>query len=337
MIIVRTVRHSDIDGVLELAKQAFPGMTTLPPDADVLREKIDVSVNSIAKTITTPAEETYFFVMEDTASSKIIGTAAIIACLGNMDEFYSYKLNKVTYSSRDLDKKVTFEMLHLSNHFEGYAEVATLYLDKDYRQDGNGKLLARSRYLFMAQFRDRFPDAVMADLRGYFDENGRSPFWDAVGQHFFDMDFAEGDLHGAIHGNQFIADLMPKQPIYVNLLPEAAQKVIGQANVKGQSALAMLKKEGFRWNGHVDIFDAAPSVDTKIEDIDSVKNSVLADIAGVCDDDVEQIAMISSGDVNKFAVCNSSIVVEQDGIKLPSKVIKQLNLSVGDSVRYLLA
>lgn len=337
MIIVRTVRDSDIDGVLELANQAFPGMTTLPPDVDVLQKKIHASLNSLAKTIETPAEETYFFVMEDSANGKIIGTAAIIACLGNADEFYSYKLNKVTHSSRDLDKKITFETLNLSNHFEGFAEVATLYLHKDYRKNGNGKLLARSRYLFMAQFRERFPENVMSDLRGYFDENGRSPFWDAVGQHFFEMDYAEGDLYGAIHGNQFIADLMPKQPIYVNLLPESAQKVIGQPNVKGQSALAMLKKEGFRWNGHVDIFDAAPSVDTCIDDIVSVKDSELAPLVGMCDDNVAQQAMISNSDINHFSVCNTGLAVEQEGIRLPSNTIAQLNLSIGDSVRYLLA
>ena len=42
----------------------------------------------------------------------------------------------------------------------------------------------------MAEFRERFPAQVMADLRGYFDEQGRSPFWEAIGKHFFDMDFS---------------------------------------------------------------------------------------------------------------------------------------------------
>jgi len=265
MIIVRTARESDIDGVLELAKQAFPGMTTLPPDRAVLAEKLTRSIKSIAKEVNEPSDESYFLVMEDIETNTLIGTSAVLACLGNVDEFYSYKLNKVTHSCKELEKKISVETLNLSNHFEGFAEVATLYLHKDYRRNGNGKLLARSRYLFMAQFRERFPDGVMADLRGYFDEDGRSPFWDAVGQHFFDMSFAEADLYGAVNGNQFIADLMPKHPLYVNMLPESAQQVIGQPNVKGKPALKMLNNEGFQWNGHVDIFDAAPSVDTRID------------------------------------------------------------------------
>lgn len=336
MILVRTARESDIEGVLALAKQAYPGMTTLPPERDVLEAKLRNSVSSIDKTLENPKEESYFLVMHDSDSDAIVGTAAIISSLGAKEAFYSYKLNKVTQSCRELDKRVTFETLNLSNHFEGFAEVATLYLHKDHRKNGNGKLLARSRYLFMAQFRERFPSSVMADLRGYFDEQGRSPFWDAVGKHFFDMSFADADLYGGIHGNQFIADLMPKHPLYVNMLPREAQEVIGQPNVKGKPALEMLKQEGFRWNGHVDIFDAAPSVDTKIDDIVSVKNSHQAEVIGISEFDHDERAMIATSNVDDFRTLISTISVEKGGVKIPRATMKALNLELGDRVRYLI-
>lgn len=336
MILVRTARESDIDGVLDLAKQAYPGMTTLPPERSVLEAKLLNSINSIQTRLENPNEETYFLVMEDSDADKIVGTAAIIASLGGKEEFYSYKLNKVTQSSKELDKRVTFETLNLSNHFEGFAEVATLYLHQDYRKNGNGKLLASSRYLFMAQFRDRFPDSIMADLRGYFDEHGRSPFWDAVGSKFFDMTFADADLYGGIHGNQFIADLMPKHPLYVNMLPQDAQDVIGQPNVKGKPALEMLKNEGFRWNGHVDIFDAAPSVDTKIDDIASVKGSHEAEVIGISEYEQDERAMIATNDIHSFRTLISTISVEKGGVKIPRHAIKSLNLELGDRVRYLI-
>lgn len=335
MIIVRTANAADIGGVLELAKQAYPGMTTLPPERDVLSAKLENSVSSIQKSIETPNGEMYFLVMEDTSSKAIVGTAAVIASLGNNEAFYSYKLNKVTQTSKELDKKITFETLNLSNHFEGFSEVATLYLDKDYRQNGNGKLLARSRYLFMAQFRDRFPESVMADLRGYFDEHGRSPFWNAVGSHFFDMSFADADLYGGIHGNQFIADLMPKHPLYVNMLPQAAQEVIGQPNVVGKPALRMLNEEGFQWNGHVDIFDAAPSVDTKIDDIKSVRNSHLAEVIGISEADSDEAAMICNSDINSFTTISTTVSFEKGGVRIPRAVMHALNIELGDSIRYL--
>lgn len=336
MIVVRTVRESDIDGILGLAKQAYPGMTTLPPKQDVLEAKITNSINSVNKNDTELESESYFLVMEDSETGHVVGTSAIIANLGFSEPFYSYKLNRVTQTCKELDKKISFETLNLSNHFEGFSEVATLFLDKNYRKNGNGKLLARSRYLFMAQFRSRFPESVMADLRGYFDDQGRSPFWDAVGRHFFDMSFADADLYGGIHGNQFIADLMPKHPLYVNMLPEAAQAVIGQPNVVGKPALEMLKSEGFRWNGHVDIFDAAPSVDTKIDDVVSIKNSHLSEIIGLSDAEDDELAMLSTSEVNSFKTVYSKVSVEKGGVRIPRDVLKALDLKLGDSVRYLL-
>lgn len=342
MIKVRIARESDIDGVLALAKQAYPGMTTLPPERDVLITKLRNSVRSVAKDVSVPEDESYFLVMEDAEQSKVVGTAAVIACLGSDDQFYSYKLNKVTQSCKELDKRVSVQTLNLSNHFEGYSEVATLYLDKHYRQHGNGRLLARSRYLFMAQFRQRFPNGVMADLRGYFDESGNSPFWNAVGSHFFDMEFAEADLHGAIYGNQFIADLMPKHPIYINMLPASAQKVIGKCNVVGKPAMKMLETEGFEWNGHVDIFDAAPSVDAQIDNLVAVKNSRVAtfiDVLSSADslsDMPPQLAYVATGDIADFQACESNLVLTTEGVVLPKATVESLNLTVGDEVRYLL-
>ena len=188
----------------------------------------------------------------------------------------------------------------------------------------------------MAQFRNRFPETVMADLRGYFDEHGHSPFWNAVGQHFFEMDFAEADLYGAINGNQFIADLMPKQPIYVNMLPQSAQDVIGRPNSKGKPALQMLNDEGLRWNGHVDIFDAAPSVDCKIDDMLSIKNSHSAELLGISEYEGDESAMVANSDIDSFQTCLSTISVERGGVRLPRDVIKALGLNLGDPVRYLL-
>ena len=133
MILVRTVRETDIDGVFKLAQQAYPGMTTLPPQLDVLQAKISNSINSVRNDTQALSNQSYFLVMEDTSTGQVVGTSAIIANLGHQEPFYSYKLNKVTQTSKELDKKITFETLNLSNHFEGFAEVATLYLDESYR------------------------------------------------------------------------------------------------------------------------------------------------------------------------------------------------------------
>ena len=336
MLIVRPIRDGDIDGLLRLAEAAYPGMTTLPPDREVLSKKIKQSIASLSVPVTEPGRENYLLVMEDTDSKCLVGTAGIIAQLGEEDQFYSYKINKVTHYSRALDKKVTVETLNLSNHFEGFAEVATLFLDKPYRKNGNGKLLARSRYLFMAEFRERFPEQVMADLRGYFDASGRSPFWDAIGQQFFGMSFSEADLFGGVHGNQFIADLMPKQPMYVNLLPQEAQDVIGRPHDQGKPALAMLEKEGFHWRGQVDIFDGAPSVDAFIDQLGTIKASIRARVAVSNGDFESQQYLICGGDAANFAACISHLNILQNGaVALPRQTLQALNLQIDDPVRYV--
>ena len=55
------------------------------------------------------------------------------------------------------------------------------------------------------------------------DERGGSPFWDGVAGRFFGMTFQEADYFNAINGNQFIADLMPKHPVYVAMLSDSAR------------------------------------------------------------------------------------------------------------------
>src|SRR5207244_12490791 len=105
--------------------------------------------------------------------------------------------------------------------------------------------LARIRYLFMKLHRARFGDRTRAELRGVMDEVGNSPFWDALAGRFFGMTFPEADEFNAVHGTRFIADLMPKTPIYVDLLAESAKVVMGQPHPSGRAALRMLEHEGF--------------------------------------------------------------------------------------------
>ena len=69
------------------------------------------------------------------------------------------------------------------------------------------------------------------------DEAGGSPFWDGVAGRFFGMNFQEADQFNAINGNQFIADLMPKHPIYIAMLPETARAVMGLPHPTGRAAM----------------------------------------------------------------------------------------------------
>ena len=85
------------------------------------------------------------------------------------------------------------------------------------------------------------------------------------------MEFEAADVANAAMGNQFIADLMPRHPIYVALLPKAARDTLGRPHDNAAPAFNMLLKEGFSFRGYIDVFDGGPLVDARIDEIKTVQ------------------------------------------------------------------
>lgn len=273
MLIVRPIRKQDFPALQEIAEQSGIGFTSLPQNDELLKAKIDRSVNSFATEADKPGDQGYLFVAEDTDSGEVVGTAGIEAAVGLTDAFYHYRLGSVVHSSPELGIHKTVKTLSLCNDFTGAAELCTLFLKKSHRKGSNGRLLAKSRFLFMASHPQRFGDTVIAEMRGVSDEEGRSPFWQWLQEHFFDLDFPTADYLTGIGEKRFIAELMPKYPIYVNLLSQAAQDVIGEVHPSTKPAIALLEQEGFRYKDYVDIFDAGPTVECPVEHIETVRQS----------------------------------------------------------------
>ncbi len=267
---VRPACMDDLEALHALAGMADGVMTNLPADRGALEDRIAWSDRSFEADILQPVDEFYLLVLED-VDGQVIGAASIFSRLGAKWPFYSYKVSRVTHVSRDLDRIFSTHVLHLVNDFDGATEVGGLILNPQRRKGGLGKLLARSRYLFIALHRERFADTVIADLRGWI-ENGASPFWDAVPGPFFGSGFQEADVHNALYGNQFIADLMPRYPIYCSMLPKAAREAIGRPHRGSEPALHMLEAEGFIQDGYCDIFDGGPTVHARTDAIRTIQN-----------------------------------------------------------------
>ena len=266
---VRLAGQGDLTALMDLAKLSGAGMTNLPADAATLAGKIAWSERSAAAVITEPDDEYYLLVLDD-GQGHAIGTASLFSRLGAKWPFYSYRQTRVTHVSRDLGRIFATQVLHLVNDYDGASEVGGLFLHPNARATGLGRLLARSRYLFIARHRERFGDRVVAELRGWI-ENGVSPFWEAIARPFFGRPFSEADRYNAIHGNQFIVDLMPRYPIYVTMLPEAAQQAIGKPHRDSVPALRLLQSEGFANDGYCDIFDGGPTLCARIDAIETVR------------------------------------------------------------------
>lgn len=276
MMIIRAIESGDLQALEHLVAGTGIGMTSLPRDRASLHKRIEQSLRSFGRTPQEALygeEELFFFVLEDSASGRVVGTSAVKAGIGMGEPFYSYRLSTVVHASRELGVHKVIPTLYLTNDYTGCAEIGSLYLDPAYRHNGNGRLLSKCRFLFLAEFVERFPEKVVAEMRGVSDEHGRSPFWECLGQHFFSMEFSRADYLTGTRGKTFIAELMPRNPIYVPLLKPAAQAVIGRVHEHTRGALKLLQEEGFHFEGYVDIFDGGPTLEARVREIRSVRRS----------------------------------------------------------------
>ncbi len=329
---LRAARLSDLEHLYEMAKLTGGGFTNLPPDRKALSAKLELAAEAFANTEDELTEEQFVLVLENLATGKVVGTCQLMTMVGQQWPFYSYRLNTLTQYSQELDRTVRAELLSLVTDLEGSSEVGGLFLHPNERAGGLGLLLARSRYMFVAMHRARFADRILAELRGIIDERGDSPFWDGVAGRFFGMNFQEADYFNAINGNQFIADLMPKHPVYIAMLSEDARKVIGSPHPTGRAAMRMLENEGFRYDGYVDIFDAGPSMVARTDDVLSVKNSVSAVLA---DGDLQEgeRAILATGQLDTFRACYGARRLGDDGsIAIDAAAADALDVSQGDTV-----
>lgn len=265
------------------------------------------------------------FVVE--RESRIVAVSGIFPRVGAEWPFYSYRLTRQANRSLAVGRLKAQTLLNLVNDFDGEAEIGMLFVDPAMRGGALGKLAARGRYLFIAAHRDWFGRRVIAELRGWQDADGRSPVWEAIGRHFYDMDFQEADRTGALSGNQFIADLGPRYPLYLSLLPAAAQTALGQPHDDGRPAFDMLIAEGFHAGDYIDIFDGGPTVVADIDAVRTVREARQIGMTGVAAGGARSLIAVGSG--AEFRVARGD--VDADG-RVDPALAAALNLKVGDAM-----
>ena len=274
MFVVRPIGRDDLPAVFALSERTGSGLTTLPATRERLASRIERSLASFAGTAAR-ADECYMFVLaEQRHIDRVVGISAIEAAVGLDEPWYNYYVNTLVHASRTLGVYTAVPTLFLANDHTGNSELCSLFVDHEFRQAKNGPLIAKSRLLFIAEFAERFAPKVIAELRGRLDADGRSPFWEGLGRHFFAMEYSTADYLTGIGQKSFIAELMPRHPVYVNLLPQDARDVIGTVHDDTRPARTMLEQEGFQYEGYVDIFDAGPTVECFRDSIDAVRRSV---------------------------------------------------------------
>ena len=329
---LRAAKQGDLEHLYEMAKLTGGGFTNLPADRDALTAKLERAENAFARKGDELGDDQFVLVLENTEDGHVRGTCQLFTQVGQQWPFYSYRLNTLTQHSQLLERTVRAELLSLVTDLEGASEVGGLFLHPNERAGGLGMLLARSRYLFVAMHRPRFADRILAELRGIIDDKGGSPFWDGVAGRFFGMSFQEADTFNALNGNQFIADLMPKHPVYVAMLDDEAKKVIGLPHPTGRAAMRMLEKEGFAYEGYVDIFDGGPTMTARTDAVSSVREAGAARVSATDATDGER-SLIACGELDTFRCCYGMRSFGEEGeVAIDAETARTLDVVVGDEV-----
>lgn len=330
-MIVRPVRSADLPALFQLARSTGAGLTTLPANEERLAHRVGWAEKTF-RGEAAPADADYLFVLEDD-NGEVVGISAVAGAVGLREPWYNYRVGLTVSASQELQIHRQVPTLFLANDLTGNSELCSLFLRSDQRSGLNGRLLSKARFLFIAEFRELFGDKVIAEMRGMSDENGRSPFWESLGRHFFKMEFSQADYLTGVGNKAFIAELMPKFPLYTCFLSEDARNIIGRVHPDTEPALAMLKGEGFSYQGYVDIFDAGPAIEAQTAKIRAVQDSqVLVLAVGTPGDDAPQF-LIHNRKREDCRITAAPARLAAGTLVVDAPTAKRLQLSAGDQVR----
>jgi arginine N-succinyltransferase len=330
--VIRPATVKDLDWLYSHSHLFGVGFTSLPHNKDFLKQRLQLVERSFKEQL--PVEERiYLFLRENLPKKEIVGICGIDVNVGYKESFYNYQISTVTQSSAALNIYMEHQLLNLVNNYQHASELISFWLQPSLRGKNIGKSLSFSRFLFMAQFPQYINSTVIAEVRGYFDMNEISPFWEAVGRKFFSVDFKVADELTFANGKQFISDLCSREPIYIDLLPKDVQAVIGKEHPDASPARVLLEQQGFRFSNHVDIFDAGPLLAVERDSIKTVMESKVATVVKFADENDQEALLYNNRLDARFTVAPITVLPTGE-VTISKQIADILHVKVGEEIRY---
>jgi len=332
--VIRPVCLSDLKWFYEVSQQVGIGFTSLVPDKKYLETRLKLAVDSFAQKLP-PEQRLYLFIRENLPSREPVGICGLVACVGHNQAFYNYQISTVVQACESLHISLVHTILRLVTNYQHASELVSFWVSPQHRGKHISKSLSLCRLLFIAQHPQWFGKELIAEIRGVCDATGYSPFWDAVGKYFFAMDFSVADRLTVTAGKQYISDLVPREPIYYDLLPAAAQKAIGAAHADSQAAKVLLESEGLKFHQHIDIFDGGPLLSAELEHIKTLVNNKLTTIANCLPNiDTGVYALVYNNKLDARFTTALINVTTAGTIEISEQTAKILGLKQKDQIRY---
>jgi arginine N-succinyltransferase len=334
MLVLRPVELSDLPQLQRLARESLLGLTSLPNDTGRLCERIIGSCDSFEKDAAGQGSQNYFFVLEDLDTQRLVGCSEVLATAGFDAPFYNLRHRDYIATSRELNVEHAVPALSLCHDLSGHTLLRSFHVEAPLVGSRFSELLSRARLMFIGAHPHRFADSVITEIVGFSDDEGHSPFWDAVGKHFFDLPYAEAERLCGLESRTFLAELMPHYPIYVPMLPQAAQACIGRLHPDGQEAFDILEREGFKTNHYVDLFNGGPTLFARLSCIRSVNQGLTGIVRPGTAIDARGRYLVSNDSLRDFRAIVADLDVRAgQPVELHPQMCAALNVQEGSLIR----
>lgn len=299
MFLIRQSRPEDVSTLLKLARMVY--FINLPPDERIITSKIahsrecflrlaadgpDSFAEQVCKTAEAPVglasqdSELFMFTLEETDSGGVVGTSQIKARMGGPgNPNYSFKLFQREFRSVSLGYGSTHLVARLHEDTSGPTEIGGLIIQPSFRGHRRrpGRFLSFVRFHFMALFRKVFSDRILAEMAPPITSDGDNLFWDHIGRKFIPVKYSEADRF-CQHNRKFIDELMPKDDIYLTLLPLEVLNQVGKVGPDTIPARRMLERLGFEYRHAIDPFDGGPHLEAITDQLSLVRQTRLLEI-----------------------------------------------------------
>lgn len=332
-VVIRPLRAADKDAFIELVHKTDVGIASLPKNDKLIAKKVQ-EAEKLFKPSSSKVEGHYLFVLEERPSGRLIGVSGIYASRGYDYPIYFYKVEKEFKVSKRLETGQELLKIRLVTYRNSHSEFCSLFLDPAYRLSGRGKLLSLSRILFIANFPERFTKTITADMRGVIDANDNSAFWDSFVKRYIKVSLTEAILLAA-EGTEFIPELLPEDPIYLDLLPPEAIAHLGEVHPDTAPALKMLLREGFQKTDEFSIFDTGPKLEAPLTSLRGVRESKVMPLSGTVDAIEESSPLMLISNCSLDYRCCLGRVLKGKELFLTHSTAVLLQLKKGDPVRFL--
>lgn len=312
----RPIKKSDSKSLYELSKEASGGLSNLPKTLEGAK-KIAAESNDSFQDKCDAKNKRFIFVIENN-QKKIVGISGIKARVGTQRAYYSFLVNKQ-------EKHPTLELIQ--QHL-GPSEIGSLFLSPKHRNQGIGRLLSLSRFLFIHSFKEHFTNTIIAELRGYLYKNNVSPFWNNLGKKFINMSFNKADIQ-SVKDLTFIDQNFPKKHIYLQLLNPKILNYLGTVHPFTEPAKKLLLSEHFNITNHIDIFDGGPKLECLSDNIRTIKNATKTTL--------KKLPHILSDDT--LLVCNQKFenfrCIRASNKTSANQIKQQLSIGESDPILYV--